>query len=255
MLCVATQVIEAGVDISFNAVMRLAAGMDSIVQAAGRCNRSGESAVPRPVYTVFCSDERLDMLRDILLGKEAALALMTAFQKTPERFEDDLLSDAAICYYYRALYQEMADQAQDYSLAKEDTTLFDLMATNEKYADEHCPNAEGFFLHQAFKTAGAQFTVFDEDTTDILVPYGRGKQLIAKLCGDRCRHDPLYRAAVLKEASSYTVGIYPNQKERLEQRQALISVCGGCAWVLGDGFYDDAVGLTVSEEKQEYTEV
>lgn len=255
VLCVATQVIEAGVDISFNAVMRLAAGMDSIVQAAGRCNRSGESPVPRPVYTVFCSDERLDMLRDILLGKEAALALMTAFQKTPERFEDDLLSDAAICYYYRALYQEMADQAQDYSLAKEDTTLFDLMATNEKYADEHCPNAEGFFLHQAFKTAGAQFTVFDEDTTDILVPHGRGKQLIAELCGDRCRLDSLYRAAVLKEASCYTVGIYPNQKERLEQRQALISVCGGCAWVLGDGFYDDAVGLTVSEEKQEYTEV
>ena len=255
VLCVATQVIEAGVDISFDAVIRLAAGMDSIVQAAGRCNRSGESAVPRPVYTVFCSDEKLGMLQDIQRGKDATLALMNAFQGTPEQFEGDLLSDAAIRYYYRALYQAMTEGLQDYSLGKEKTTLFDLMANNEKYADEHCPNAEGFLLHQAFKTAGAQFTVFDEDTTDILVPYGRGKRLIAELCGDRCRSNPLYRAAVLKEASSYTVGIYPNQKERLEQRQALISVCGGCAWILADGFYDNAVGLTVSEEKQEYMEV
>lgn len=50
VLCIATQVIEAGVDISFDAVLRLTAGMGSIVQAAGRCNRNGESETPRPVF-------------------------------------------------------------------------------------------------------------------------------------------------------------------------------------------------------------
>ena len=42
-LCVSTQVMEAGVDISFERVIRLAAGLDSVIQSAGRCNRSGES--------------------------------------------------------------------------------------------------------------------------------------------------------------------------------------------------------------------
>ena len=42
VICVSTQVIEAGVDISFMSVIRLQAGMDSIIQSAGRCNRHGE---------------------------------------------------------------------------------------------------------------------------------------------------------------------------------------------------------------------
>lgn len=77
--CIATQVMEAGVDISFGAVLRLAAGMDSIMQAAGRCNRDRESETPRPVYVVNCTDENLGMLRDIRRGKDAMLALTEAF--------------------------------------------------------------------------------------------------------------------------------------------------------------------------------
>lgn len=255
VLCVATQVIEAGVDISFDAVLRLTAGMDSIVQAAGRCNRGGASSAPRPVYAVNCADETLGHLRDIQRGKTATLELLEAFRTEPERFAGDLFSSDAIRYYYRALYRDMAEEAQDYPVDQLGTTLFDLMGTNEKYADEDCTDVEGFVLWQALKTAGQEFSVFDENTTDVIVPYGRGKQLITELCSERCRVDPAYRAALLKEANGFTVSLYSHQKKRLEQENALFPACGGCVWVLADGFYDDTVGLIRDQKKQGFMEV
>ena len=114
VLCVSTQVIEAGVDISFQSVLRLAAGMDSIVQSAGRCNRNGESETRRPVYLVNCTDENLGMLHDIQRGRDASLDLLYAYQKDPAAFDGDLASDKAIGFYYRKLYQRMDGGAQDY---------------------------------------------------------------------------------------------------------------------------------------------
>ena len=254
-LCIATQVIEAGVDISFGAVLRLTAGMDSIVQAAGRCNRNGESETPRPVYAVNCTDEKLGMLRDIQRGKDAALALMDAFEASPERFDGSLFSDASIQYYYAALYRDMAAGEQDCYIPDQKTTLLDLMALNEKYADERCVDAESFFLRQAFKTAGQYFSVFDEDTTDVLVPYGDGRRLVAELCSEQCQYDASHRAAVLKELYAYSVGIYRYQKKQLEKAQALVPVCGGCALALAEGFYDEEFGLTVEQNSLGFWEV
>ena len=94
-----------------------------------------------------------------------------------------------------------------------------------------------------------------ENTTDVLIPYGRGKQLVAELCTERCRFDLSHRASVLKEMSNYTVSIYQYQKKQLEKSHALLPVCSGCVLVLADGFYDDEVGLTMSSDSQMFWEV
>lgn len=62
-------------DISFNCVIRLQAGMDSIVQAAGRCNRNGENKL-ESVYIVNLLGEKLHRLKEIETAKRATESLL-----------------------------------------------------------------------------------------------------------------------------------------------------------------------------------
>lgn len=156
MVCVSTQVIEAGVDISFQRVIRFSAGMDSVVQAAGRCNRHAEQKEPAPVRLIRCTDERLRGLDDIVRGQNATTALLTAFSKTPEGFRYDLSSEEAIRFYYRRLYAEMEPGFQD-NQTPAHGSLYHLLADNPRYADANCAQAERYLLRQAFRLAGSLF--------------------------------------------------------------------------------------------------
>lgn len=167
-VCVSTQVIEAGVDISFACVIRLSAGMDSVVQAAGRCNRSGEAGpgVLAPVFVVQCQGESLTRLPDIQRGHDATGELLAEFALHPERYGSRLDSDEAIGYYYRALYRKEPQGHQDYVWQKGSPSLFSLLSLNCHYE-----NGEPYYFRQAFRQAGAEFQVFEENTVDVIVPY------------------------------------------------------------------------------------
>lgn len=251
-LCVSTQVIEAGVDISFQRVIRLTAGMDSVIQAAGRCNRHREEEEPAPVYVVNCQGEKLGMLREIREGKSATESLLYAFERNPERFGNDLSSKAAIDTYYGALYREMSktEGYQDFCLEKKKCTIFDLLSCNCKYYDENADYAEQFCMAQAFKTAGSAFQVFDQNTRDVVVPYGKGAELILELTG---RHslDPAFLIRWTKEAKWYTVAVYDHQIKKLGNA---ITEYGGVA-VLSPDYYDEDVGLTLGLSGFELLEV
>lgn len=92
VICVSTQLIEAGVDISFACVVRAMAGLDSIMQAAGRCNRNGESVEPKNVYVYPLKDEDSmeRYLPDIAMGKQLTLQIMenSVFVQSDDRSDD-----------------------------------------------------------------------------------------------------------------------------------------------------------------------
>ena len=257
VFCISTQVIEAGVDISFQQVIRFAAGMDSVVQAAGRCNRHAESQEPAPVRIVLCSNERLERLEDIGRGKKATVSLLSAFADHPERFQNDLSGQEAIGFYYHQLYGSMNPDFQD-DVTPEYGSVYRLLADNPKFANAQCPMAERFYLRQAFQLAGKLFQVFDENTTDILVPYGKGRDIreylisAAQAYGER---DWQTIRRNINEAKQYSVSVYQYQFTQLEKLGAVTPLFEDSVYVLSDGYYDADIGLSIQKGTTGFQEV
>ncbi len=231
VLCVSTQLMEAGIDVSFGCVIRLQAGMDSVVQAAGRCNRNGKSETPLPVYVIPCQGENLSRLTDIQNGWKATNELFG----TPR---EDYADAAAVAEYYRIYYKNQKGKTQDFYCKELEATLYDLLGQNDCSLRGDC----GYYLKQAYLTAGTHFQVFDEDTVDVVVPYGEGIGLIDALHGAReiC-------AEQLELLKPYTISLYSEQKKALEAQGALRVAASGIL-TLEANWYNSTLGLQTQRE-------
>lgn len=238
VICIATQVIEAGIDISFQAAIRLSAGLDNVVQTAGRCNRHGENPAACPVRVVRLLGEKLGQLREIKETQDALNALLAEYRLHPERYSHDLTSDAAVKAYYGFLYGDMAYGAQDYPTHEH--TLFELLSTNARFMDDSKP---AYLLNQAFRTAGDWFEVFDNASESVLVPYQEGKELIALLESDRARYDLRYAAELLTRAKQYTVSMPSSTIKRMMAQKMIRTLLEDGVYVLNEGCYDDEIGV------------
>lgn len=212
VVCVSTQVIEAGVDISFQTVIRLAAGMDSVVQAAGRCNRNGENKdTQASVYLIECLDEKLHFLKDIELGKRTTCELKNAFSKDASIFDSDLMSDKSISHYYKKLYAKHTKEDENYPIKIEGkkNTIFSLLSINGMYAGEE--NGNDYILNQAFKTAGDRFEVYDQPTIDVVVEYQDSIKLIEDLVKQGDYVTVEYMTKWNRQIKPYTIALFDYQ--------------------------------------------
>lgn len=238
LICVSTQVIEAGIDISFGSVIRLSAGLDNIVQAAGRCNRHGEHATPQPVRIFRLKDEKLGPLREITEAQTALSVLLQEYRRNPAFYSHDLTSDTAVEAYYASLYQNMPVGYQDYYTHGH--TLFELLSGNDQYiSDAGTP----YLLNQAFRTAGEWFEVFDNASESVLVPYQEGASLISLLADADYVCDIRRTRTLLTQAKPYTVSVSANQIERMLKNGMLCTLLNGSIYALNNGHYDDHTGI------------
>lgn len=248
VLCVSTQVIEAGVDVSFARVIRLLAGMDNIVQATGRENRNREFDGLAPGYIVRLKGEVLKGLSEIEAAKNAAANLLVKYKNSPKIYDNDLMSEKAINEYYECLYGNVNDGYHDFYIESVRDSILNLMSCNENVDSGKIPEYNKYFMHQALKTAGGLFTVFDESSIDIIVPYNRGIEIIQEVfaVGDK---DYGKLKAVLNEAKLYTVSLFKYQKIKLEEQGALIFVPSAGVYILQDGYYDELTGLNLNQSE------
>ena len=245
--------------------------MDSVIQTAGRGNRNGELPGGAEVDIVTLLGEDLGRLPDIRRGKDATLRLLSDFKRYPGRFDGDLSSDSAIKSYYSMLYKSMLGQnsaVQDgpVKVGQRDTTLFEMLSDNMAFRQN---DNEKYNMHQAFKTAGERFSVFDRATVDVITGYnvpetiGDGKDnrdrerndLIERLCSLDADYDIGYASELIRKAARYTVSLYDSQIKALEQRGGLIPLLGGRAFGLQEGYYDEELGFTMEQGSLEFKEV
>lgn len=247
LLCISTQLIEAGVDVDFGAVVRFTAGLDSIAQAAGRCNRHGERETGI-VHVVKARDENLARLTDIKVGQEKAERVLADYEADPAKYGGDCIGPELLAWYYKNYFFDRAAEMVyplPSSVTGRDDTLLNLLSGNEMATHDFAarnPGAPPRLLYQSFMTAAKAFKAIDAATRGVIVPYGKaGRKLVAGLCG---AFEVEQQYKLLKLAQQYTVNVFPNVLTVLMEAHAVHRVLEGTdIFYLDPCYYSPELGL------------
>lgn len=214
---VCTTLVEAGVDVDFPVVYRAEGGIDSIAQAAGRCNREG--LVERGKMYVFRPEGGLPK-GDLRRAAQAA-------QSVIERHQADLLHPDAVRDYFLELY---------WSTGAEQLDAKDIL----RRMKEALPQCD-----IPFREIERDFQFIDSATQGLIIPYddaarGLVRALRALEPGDRA-------GGLLRKLQRHTVSLYERDFARLEREGAIERIGpGGQFFVLANTrLYDEEVGLDV----------
>ena len=251
VICISTQLIEAGVDVDFGAVIRYLAGLDSIAQAAGRCNRNGLRSTGR-VLIVNPANEGLDKLTEIRMAQEITKRVLREFQDAPAAFDHDLQSPQAMeryyLYYFFQRAHEMAFPVSRKDFERDDD-LFSLLSTNGQSVEAYKiaqKQAPLLHLRQSFMSAAKAFKVIDSPTEGVIVPYGtEGERIIADL-SSLSRFDD--KSKSLKEAQRYSVNLFRHEVSKLKEKQRLYEAWEGSGiYCLDERHYSEQFGASTEE--------
>lgn len=183
-IVVATSLVEAGVDLDFETVYRELAGVDSVVQAAGRCNREGKRSLEESKTYVF------EIIEPMKLPAEQRLPAETA-KIVSEQFED-ISSLQSIESYFRQLHYLKDGRLDEKNMIER----FESGALRADYP---------------FASAARDFKLIEDRTKTILIgKEARAAELEKRLLvGERSRK-------LLRETGHYSIQIYEKDFEKLE---------------------------------------
>jgi CRISPR-associated endonuclease/helicase Cas3 len=245
VLCVSTQLIEAGVDIDFASVVRDLAGLDSIAQAAGRCNRNGEREMGR-VYIVRMTEPLPKQLEEISCAQNNARRVLDDWRDSEGDKPFPLSDPREMERFFRHHFFARKDQ-MDYPVkTQREDTLLRMLGENFLAVDDgkHAGLSRIGFM-QSFASAAKEFRVLDSQTQGVIVPFREdGKNLIAALSA---AHDVAVEFQLLRKAQHFTVNVFPYEMETLNRSGAIYEAqMGTGVFCLQDGFYSEEFGLSLN---------
>ena len=214
-ILIATSLVEAGVDLDFRSVYRQLAGMDSMIQAAGRGNRNGDRSIEEsPVYIFGMEGKEFVPGQQMQIDTSKAL-LLDGYQL------EDL---ATVDRYFQMLYQLKQDEMDKDGVMR----CFE----NQNYQ---------------FASAAKKFHLIEENTVTVFV---KREQEAAKLLG-QIRNQG-YSRTLMRQAGQYCINIYDRDFEKLNGQGALRPVSGDIEdfyELVSEELYTEEMGLKMDIEE------
>lgn len=242
IVCVSTQIIEAGIDVDFYKVIRSFAGIDSIVQSTGRSNREGKYDKGGKVILINMDDsvENTKGIEPIEIKKEVTIDLIKNIDGPLEIYK--LQEDFYNSYFN---LEKMKGTKMEYSLGKDNPTLFKEIISSSILPD----GQKGFFNHSLRKVADT-FELIKDDTESIFVYYNaEGNEKIEKLIKiisktylDSCDYIEIKK--LMRELKPYTINVYKSNN----LNQYVEKYLGGEIKVLDFDHYNQKFGAIINTE-------
>ena len=210
---IATQLIEAGVDIDFPVVYRQESGLDSVLQAAGRCNREGKQSI----CTTYVFS----------LAKEHSLPTGYMTQTNNARLgmgpDHDWFSPEAMNSYFKQLHSRVAN--------------FDVRQIGTLLYKPECE----------FEEAAQKFSLIDDQSISVIINWGDSLSLYQQLISD----GPSY--SLMKKLAQYSVGVRARDFEKLKDQGVVEEPFENIYAITDSRFYSEDTGLLINNQWTEET--
>ena len=212
---VSTSLIEAGVDVDFPAVWREETGLDSILQAAGRCNREWSRNAEQSVVTVFRSEKGTPRMLGTNVG-----AMREAVQNATEIDSLDTIER-----YFRSLLDLKGENAQD---------KFGVLNAFRCGLDgKQLP----------FRSVAERFSLIETTAKTVYIPESEGERLVHALrTGEASR-------SLMRKLGRYGVSVYPEHFEALLRAGDIEMITEDAAVLVNSRLYSENIGLSLEPEE------